>query len=91
MKTTRKENLSTSEASKQDATFEASQIPQKYDRQISKLLSEVVDLTLISEKGHGKTVACENLASQIIKRPDTRLIVFERLGKHDKSIVSCLQ
>lgn len=30
MKTTRKENLSTSEASKTDATFEASQIPQRW-------------------------------------------------------------
>jgi hypothetical protein len=81
MKTTRKENLSTSEASKTDATFEASQIPQKYDLQISKLLSEVVDLTFISEKGHGKTNAVENLASKITERPDTRLIVFESFPK----------
>jgi hypothetical protein len=81
MKKTENEALSTSEGSKTDATFEASQIPQKYERQISKLLSKVVDLTFISEKGHGKTVACENLASKIIQRPDTRLIVFESFPK----------
>lgn len=81
MKTTRKENLSPSEASKTDLTFERSPIPQSDERKVSRLLSEVVDLTLISEKGHGKTVACQNLASKITARPDARLIIFETFPK----------
>jgi hypothetical protein len=56
-------------------------IPQNYDRKISEVLSQIVDLTFVSEKGHGKTVACENLALKITENPKNRLIVFESFPK----------
>ena len=61
-----------------------SKIPQKYDTQISKVVAELRehgDLFFVSEKGHGKTVACENLATEIIKRSNNKLIVFETFPK----------
>jgi hypothetical protein len=56
-------------------------IPQNYDEKISKLLDEMVDLTFVSEKGHGKTVACMDLASKIAENPNNRVIVFESFPK----------
>lgn len=59
-------------------------IPQVYDKKMSlvlKYIEEHGDLTFISEKGHGKTVACENLAKKIIENPKNRLIVFETFPK----------
>lgn len=60
---------------------EQEKIPQSYDEKISKLLAEMVDLTVVSEKGHGKTVACMDLASKIAENPTNRVIVFESFPK----------
>jgi hypothetical protein len=57
------------------------EIPQNYDKKISKLLAEMVDCTFVSEKGHGKTVASMDLAQKIIENPSNRLIVFESFPK----------
>jgi hypothetical protein len=56
-------------------------IPQNYDRKISEVQKQIVDLTFVSEKGHGKTVACENLAKKITENKGNRLIVFETFPK----------
>ena len=56
-------------------------IPQSHGEKIQKVLENSVDLTFVSEKGHGKTVAVENLAKQIIQNPKNRLIVFESFPK----------
>ena len=58
-----------------------SMIPQSYEEKIQKVLNNSVDLTFVSEKGHGKTVAVENLASKIVENPRNRLIVFESFPK----------
>jgi len=59
----------------------AKPIPQNYDKKIQKILENSIDLTFVSEKGHSKTVAVENLASKIIENPRNRLIVFESFPK----------
>jgi hypothetical protein len=56
-------------------------IPQTYDKKIQKVLENSIDLTFVSEKGHGKTVAVENLAKKIIENPKNRLICFESFPK----------
>lgn len=56
-------------------------IPQSYEEKIQKVLENSVDLTFVSEKGHGKTWASENLAKKIIEDPNNRLIVFESFPK----------
>lgn len=58
-----------------------SMIPQSYGEKIQKILDNSVDSTFVSEKGHGKTVAVENLAEKIIENPKNRLIVFESFPK----------
>jgi hypothetical protein len=65
----------------QKMSNENKEIPQNYDAKIAKLLGEMVDLTVVSEKGHGKTVMVENLAQKIIENPANRLIVFESFPK----------
>jgi len=66
---------------KKEKTKDMSMIPQSYGEKIQKILDNSVDLTFVSEKGHGKTVAVENLASKIIQNPRNRLIVFESFPK----------
>jgi hypothetical protein len=56
-------------------------IPQTYDKKVSRILENSIDLTFVSEKGHGKTVACENLPKKIVENPRNRLIVFESFPK----------
>lgn len=56
-------------------------IPQNYGKKISEVLKQIVDITFVSEKGHGKTVACENLALKITQNQNNRLIVFESFPK----------
>jgi len=55
----------------------------KYQNQIAKILSELKnrDLFIVSVKGHGKTVATQNLAMEIVKNRNNKLIVFETFPK----------
>lgn len=57
------------------------EIPQNYDEKISKLLANSVDITFVSEKGHGKTVAVMGLCAKIAENPNNRLIIFESFPK----------
>jgi hypothetical protein len=59
-------------------------IPQKYGEQISKVVAELRDhgdLFFVSKKGHGKTVATQNLAMEIIKNSNNKLVIFETFPK----------
>lgn len=66
-----------------------SAIPQKHDtkkfdsqlKQIIGQLEQHGDLTFVSLKGHGKTVACQNLAQKLTENPRNKLIVFETFPK----------
>ena len=59
-------------------------IPQKYGERISKVVAELRDhgdLFFVSKKGHGKTVACQNLAMEIVKNSNNKLVIFETFPK----------
>jgi len=61
-----------------------SKIPQNNETKISRLLEYLEkhgDLTVVSEKGHGKTVMVQNLALKLTEKPENRVIIFETFPK----------
>jgi hypothetical protein len=49
--------------------------------ELTNKLFEYGDITIISNKGHGKSNALEILATELSKQPNTRVLVFEDFPK----------